>query len=258
LPDALADGLARFACPVFQMGYESAELTKMAINLYLIGSVTYANTLADLCEALGADWSEMVPALKADARIGPAAYLRPGLGIAGGNLERDLSTLRRLARANGSSVDTGYLDALSAHHSQRLEWAHRKLADHVFARQPRPTIAVWGLTYKKNTRSTKNSPALRIIADLRARARLRAWDPVIRPGQLEVGADVVGDGCAALEQADCLLIMADWDEFAAADLGAIRREMRRPLVIDCAGVLGARRAELGRAGIEYVAMGRAG
>ena len=82
------------------MRYESAELTKTAINLYLFGAVTYANTLADLCEAVGADWSEMVPALRLDRRIGPAAYIRPELGIAGGNLERDLVTLRELcARA---------------------------------------------------------------------------------------------------------------------------------------------------------------
>ena len=80
------------------MGFESAELTKTAINIYLIGSVTYANALADLCEAVGADWSEMMPALRLDKRIGPAAYIRPSLGVAGGNLERDLVTLRQLGR----------------------------------------------------------------------------------------------------------------------------------------------------------------
>jgi UDPglucose 6-dehydrogenase len=252
LPGPLAMGLNGFQCPIFLMSYESAELTKMAINLYLIGSVTYANTLSDLCEAVGADWSEMVPALKADARIGPAAYIRPGLGVAGGNLERDLVTLRDLARRH--DLDTGYLDALSVHHARRLEWASRRLAERVFSREPNPTIAVWGLTYKKNTRSTKNSPSLRIIAELQDRARLRAWDPVIRAGDVSVGADVVGDGRAALAGADCLLIMADWDEFAHADLDGIREAMRHPLVIDCVGVLENRRADMD--GIEYLSMGR--
>jgi UDPglucose 6-dehydrogenase len=254
LAATLAEGLARFECPIFRMSYESAELTKMAINLYLIGSVTYANTLADLCESVGADWSQMVPALKADARIGPAAYIRPGLGVAGGNLERDLTTLRALARTH--DLDTTYLDALSEHHAHRLDWAHRKLAERVFSQATQPIIGVWGLTYKKNTHSTKNSPSLRIIADLQARARLRAWDPVIRAGEVATGAaEVVDDGRAVLDGADCLLIMADWDEFAAADLQAIRQRMRRPLVIDCVGVLDARRGEMDLDGIEYVSMG---
>jgi UDPglucose 6-dehydrogenase len=252
LPGPLAMGLEGFACPIFLMGYESAELTKMAINLYLIGSVAYANTLSDVCEAIGADWSEMVPALKADARIGPAAYLRPGLGVAGGNLERDLVTLRTLAHRHG--LDTGYLDALTEHHARRLDWASRRLAERVFSAEPRPTIAVWGLTYKKNTRSTKNSPSLRIIAELQDRARLRAWDPVIRHGDVSVQAEVLDDGRTALEGADCLLIMADWDEFAQADLDGLRTAMRRPLVIDCVGVLESRRADMH--GIEYLSMGR--
>ena len=79
------------------MRYESAEVTKTAINVYLAGSVTYANSLADICEAVGADWTEIIPALKLDRRIGPHAYLRPSLGVAGGNIERDLVSLGELA-----------------------------------------------------------------------------------------------------------------------------------------------------------------
>ena len=75
------------------MRYESAELAKISINMCLVASVTTANTLAELCEKIGADWSEIVPALKLDKRIGQYAYLAPGLGIAGGNLERDLATV---------------------------------------------------------------------------------------------------------------------------------------------------------------------
>src|SRR5262249_52617168 len=96
LPEPLAAGLAQFGCPILPMVYENAELTKPAMNLCLAGSVTSTSTLSDLCASVGADWSEMVPALRLDARIGPAAYLRPGLGIAGGNLERDLVTLHDL------------------------------------------------------------------------------------------------------------------------------------------------------------------
>ena len=86
------------------MRYESAELAKISINCCLVASVTVANTLAEFCERIGADWSEIVPALKLDRRIGPYAYLTPGLGIAGGNLERDLATVQRLSDAHGTEA----------------------------------------------------------------------------------------------------------------------------------------------------------
>jgi UDPglucose 6-dehydrogenase len=234
------------------MRYESAELTKTAINLYLVGSVTYANTLSDLCESIGANWNEIMPALKLDARIGPAAYVRPGIGIAGGNLERDLVTLRKLCA--DTRVDATYIDALVDHNARRLEWVERQMQRHVFNTSARPDIAVWGLTYKKNTRSTKNSPSLRVIASLDGRAKVRAWDPAIAPAELDIAADIQDDQYAATRGADCLLVMADWDQFAAADLPRLRQSMRQPLIIDCAGVLEKRRADM--RGIDYVGMGQ--
>jgi UDPglucose 6-dehydrogenase len=88
--------LDAFGCPILPMRYESAELAKISINCCLVASVTVGNTLAELCERLGADWSEIAPALKLDRRIGAHAYLAPGLGISGGNLERDLATVEQL------------------------------------------------------------------------------------------------------------------------------------------------------------------
>src|SRR5262249_59036647 len=87
--------LGAFGCPILPMRYESAELAKIAINCCLVASVTIANTLAELSERVGADWREIAPALKLDARIGQGAYLAPGLGIAAGNLERVLPTIPR-------------------------------------------------------------------------------------------------------------------------------------------------------------------
>ena len=100
LAEDYAEYLHSFGCPILPMRYESAELAKISINACLVASVTTANTLADLCERIGADWGEIVPALRLDARIGPQAYLAPGLGIAGGNLERE----RISVEANGRGV----------------------------------------------------------------------------------------------------------------------------------------------------------
>jgi UDPglucose 6-dehydrogenase len=256
LPEPFRIGLERFGCPIVRMGYESAELTKTAINIYLIGSVTYANAMADLCEAVGADWSEMTTALRLDRRIGPAAYIRPSLGVAGGNLERDLVTLRRLGVEH--DLETPYLDALQAANDVRFDWVHHKLRDHLLVHGVTATVAVWGLTYKKDTTSTKNSPALRLLSEIDPRLTVKAWDPAVRLDEVRAaGVDapltVTRSRDAALDDADCLLIMADWDQFAQADLDAIRTRMRRPLVIDTVGVLQSRRAELG--GVEYVSMG---
>ena len=251
------EGLERFGCPIVRMGYASAELTKTAINIYLIGSVTYANAMADLCEAVGADWSEMVPALRLDRRIGPHAYIRPSLGVAGGNLERDLVTLRRLGAAH--DVETPYLDALAVANAERFDWVHRKLWEHVLARSPSATVALWGLTYKKDTRSTKNSPALRLLAEIDPRVTVRAWDPAVglaevRAAGVDAPLTVVDSMEEALDGADALFVMNDWDVWSAADVQQLRTRLRRPLVVDTVGALSGRRAELD--GIEYVTMGR--
>lgn len=251
LPAILETGLRRFDCPVFTMRYESAELTKMAINLYLCAAVTYANTLSDLCEAVGADWSEMTPALRLDRRIGAAAYIRPGLGIAGGNLERDMITLRDLCHTH--RIDGRLIETMLAYNERRLDWVHRTLREHVLAETLNPTVAVWGLAYKKNTRSTRNSMALRIIRELAGVAEIRAWDPLVSAGDVDVPAKIVGDRHDALVGADALLIVTDWDEFAAPSGDALRA-MRRPVVIDCVGVVDRSRADL--RGVHYVTMGR--
>lgn len=252
LPVVLETALRRFTCPILPMSYESAELAKAAINLYLCGSVAYTNTLSDLCEAIGADWSEIVPALRMDKRIGPAAYLRPSLGVSGGNLERDLMTLQSLCQGRG--VDATFIDALVSYNTQRCHWVLRMLNQHVFDEIDFPTIAIWGLAYKKNTRSMKNSSSLRVIADLRGRALVRAYDPVVRVTEAEIGVSIVASREEALTEADGLLIMTDWDEFAKVDGRVLAEKMRRPVVIDCVGVL--HEGHLRLDGVRYISMGR--
>jgi UDPglucose 6-dehydrogenase len=251
LPVALDTGLRRFTCPILPMRYESAELTKTAINLYLASSVTYANTLADLCERIGADWSEVSPALRLDARIGQAAYLSPSLGIGGGNLERDLITIWR--QADHVGIDGTFVKTIIDYNTRRSGWVLRKLQELVFTEVTTPVIAVWGLAYKKNTRSLKNSSSIRVLTDLQGRAQLRAYDPVVHPSSADLGLPLACNRDEVLEGADCLLIMTDWDEFASVDGAKLQRAMRRPIVIDCVGALHRCRHELN--GVRYVAMG---
>ena len=252
LPEALERRLRLFGCPVLRMRLESAELTKAAINLYLSCGVTFANTLSDVCERVGADWSEVVPALRLDARIGPAAYIRPSLGISGGNLERDLVMLRDLAEERG--IDAPLIQTIVAYNARRLRWVIDKLESLVFAAVAEPTLAVWGLAYKKGTASTKNAPAIRMLSSIASRARVRAYDPAVRSSALPEGVTLVASRNDALVGADCVVIMTDWDEFAGGDAEVFRRLMRRPVVIDCVGILEGRRDSMG--GVRYVSMGR--
>lgn len=237
----------RFGCPVLVMRYESAELAKIAINFFLVSSVSTTNTLAEVCEHIGADWNEIAPALRLDARIGPKAYLAPGLGIAGGNLERDLVTVKRLAE--GSPSDTGIVDAWQRNSAHRKDWTARTLRAALVKRglaAKDALVAVWGLAYKENTHSIKNSPSLQFVGGI-PECRKQAYDPAVK---VAAGAYPQFTQCAtALDccrGATALVIPTPWPEFRAADLKAIRAVMPGHIILDPFGLLdGAQAAALG-------------
>jgi UDPglucose 6-dehydrogenase len=251
LPAAYAEFLAAFGCPVLPMRYESAELAKISINLCLVSSVSVANTLAELCEAIGADWAEIVPSLKLDKRIGPHAYLSPGLGIAGGNLERDLLTVCNLAAEHGT--DARVIEAYVADSRLRRDWAlrvlHREVAEVVQGH-----IAVWGLAYKADTTSTKNSPALALLEALGS-FQVRAYDPQVRlDGTKFPHVESASSALEACHGADVLVVMTPWAEFAAVDLGQVAAAMRGRALIDPYAVLAGRGWE--QHGFRYYRLGR--
>lgn len=251
LPSAYARYLKLFGCPILPMGYESAELAKIAINCCLVASISTANTLAELCEKIGADWREIAPALKLDERIGPHAYLAPGLGIAGGNLERDLATVCRLAEENGS--DASVVRAFVAHSAHRKGWVWRVLRETVFAALKDPVVAVLGLAYKENTRSTKNSPALALLAELKP-YRVRLYDPAVPASAAAHPRAAAADSpLEACEGADALVVMTPWPEFRALDPAAVAAALRGPTVIDPYGVLDGEACR--RAGLDHRALG---
>lgn len=251
LPKPLVDFLGAFECPVLPMRYESAELAKISINCCLVASVTVANTLAELSERIGADWSEIAPALKLDKRIGPYAYLAPGLGLAGGNLERDLMTVIGISESIGS--DAGLVKSFVANSRHRRDWVLRTLHAEVFLANSKALLGILGLAYKENTHSTKNSPALALIAHLQP-WQLRVYDPVV-PSTVVSHPELTG--CAsALEAAqgvDALVVMTPWPMFRDLMPDQLARTMAGRTVIDPYRVLDGR--TVAAAGLDYFTLG---
>jgi UDPglucose 6-dehydrogenase len=243
--------LDAFACPILPMRYESAELAKISINCCLVASVTVGNTLAELCEQIGADWSEIAPALKLDRRIGAYAYLAPGLGIAGGNLERDLATVQRLSQVHGT--EAGVVAAWLRNSRYRRDWPLRQLQSRVLSRIADPVIGMLGVTYKENTHSIKNSPAVALIREL-ATCRLSVFDPAVRASAAwHSRMTLADDALAACEGADALVIMTPWPQFRALAPAAIAGRLRGRVVVDPFSVLD--RAAAAAAGLEHVVLG---
>lgn len=250
LSPALKKGLKLFNCPVFNMSYESAEMTKAAINLYLANSVTYANTLSDFCEAYGANINEIIPALQTDKRIGPHSYLRPTLRISGGHLERDLEMLKRLSKK--SSISPGVVNFILDENSRRYQWIIRKLKPLLSIRS-NAKICIWGLSYKKNTTSTHNAASIKVITDLSKQSSLNVYDPMaILPKEL-AGYKRFKNKYDALKGADCLLILTEWDEFEKANTKRIKNIMKNPFIVDSTGILYKKAGRV--SDLSYVTMG---
>jgi len=251
LPAALETFLRSFDCPILPMRLESAELTKIAINCCLAASIATTNSLSELCERLGADWSEIAPALRLDKRIGPHAYLSAGLGLAGGNLERDLATISRLSEELGT--EAGLIKAIVANSRHRKDWVLRTLHAAVLADAPAATIGILGLAYKENTNSIKNSPALALIRDL-GPWRLQIYDPVVDPDVAPHPAAIgMPTALAAAKGVDALAIMTPWPQFAALSPAELADAMAGKLVLDPYRVLDARLARA--AGMDYRTLG---
>jgi UDPglucose 6-dehydrogenase len=246
--------LSAFNCPLLPMRYESAELAKIAINCCLVASVSVANTLAELSEGIGADWNEIAPALRLDRRIGQSSYLAPGLGIAGGNLERDLATVMQLSEEIGS--DASVIAAFLRNSRFRRDWALRLVHREVLAHNPKATFGVLGLAYKENTHSTKNSPSLALIENL-TRWPIRTFDPVVASSAaLHPAVTGATSAIDAAKGVDALLVMTPWPEFRNLKPADLAGAMKGRIVIDPFRLFD--RAAMRAAGFDHFVLGDSG
>ncbi|MDR1520900.1 MAG: nucleotide sugar dehydrogenase [Planctomycetota bacterium] len=244
---------APVGAPVEWMGVEAAEMTKHAINAFLAVSVTFANEIASICELTGADAKEVERGLKTEARIGPKAYLSPGLSFAGGTLARDVAFLSALSAGNAGSAPL--LAAVKVSNDRHGDWVINALKRNLGDLEGR-TIALWGLTYKPGTSALRRSPSLACARQLSALgARVKGHDPAIDclPAEWNDCLTLAASPIDAAAEADALVQYANWDDYARIEAGEIMNVMKQPLVIDPTRFLF---ASLGQEkGFKYVTIG---
>jgi UDPglucose 6-dehydrogenase len=237
--------------PFRRMSLVNAELTKIAVNTYVTMKISYANTLADLCERLpGADVESVTDALGLDTRIG-AKYLRGAIAYGGPCFPRDNKAFAVVARELGTEAPLAEAtDAINEAQSQRLA---RVVLAHLGAND---SVGVLGLSYKPDTGVVEESPGIALAALLAESGvrEINVFDPVAN----DAAALVLGDSartCASagevVERSDVIVITTPWREFAHLPVERVAGGDRKPVVIDCWRLLG---DDMGEA-IELVRLG---
>ena len=169
--------LKKFNCPIIEMDLRSAELTKISINIFLISQVTSTNLLSEISENIGGNWTKIKTGLQLDKRIGKYSYLNPGLGISGGNLERDLKTLLDFSNNNNFK---NFLNSIKDLSEYKKDWIYRKFIKEVNVKKIK-NVGILGLAYKEGTNSIKNSPAVRFLKKIKAtRYKIYLYDPLVK------------------------------------------------------------------------------
>lgn len=250
---------ARSREKVMVMGVRSAEMTKYAANCMLATKISFINEMANICERVGADVGEVRLGIGSDTRIG-YSFIYPGVGYGGSCFPKDVKALIGTARENGH--EPKLLAAVDAVNQDQKGLLARKVAEY-FAPQggvSGRTLALWGLAFKPNTDDIREAPAREVIAALTARGmRVQAYDPVARErARQELGGNpllaVVDEQYAALEGADALAVVTEWNQFRNPDFERIKRLLSAPLIFDGRNLYNP--GLMGRRGFAYFSVGR--
>lgn len=248
---ALYDGID---APVFVTDPASAEMIKYAANAFLATKISFVNTIANLCEEVGADAFEVARGMGQDPRIGPE-FLQPGPGFGGSCLPKDVAALRHWSRRVGHDFELleGVERANAAQHERMVD----KVRAAAGGSLRDVAVAVWGLTFKAGTDDLRHSPAVVIAHRLLAEgARVRAYDPAAgeAAAQLFPSLEVCADAYEAAVDADVVALLTEWDEFGSLDLDRVRDSMRGAAIVDARNVLDPDAVR--RRGFHYQGVGR--
>jgi UDPglucose 6-dehydrogenase len=244
---ALYAGLRR---PVQITDMVSAQMIKYGSNVFLAMKISFVNELAEACEALGADITEVTKGMGLDRRIG-SSFLQPGPGWGGSCFPKDVAAM--LSAVNDAGAPFSLLDTTVAVNDRQFGRIVDKACAAVGGSLSGARVAVWGLTFKANTDDQRQSPALEVIGRLQAAgAHVSAHDPTVTHDFN--GIEVASDPIEACRDADVLVVLTEWPIYAAVDLGDVKRVMRSAVVVDARNLLDGDNAR--RVGIAYSGIGR--
>jgi UDPglucose 6-dehydrogenase len=243
------------SAPLVATTLTSAEMIKYAANAFLAMKIGFANEMANICERVGAEGTEVMRGIGLDSRIG-SKFLNPGVGWGGSCFGKDVSALLHTAREYG--YESRLLAAsLEVNAAQRL-MAIQKLQEKMYILKGR-TIAVLGLAFKPDTDDLRDAPSLYMIERLlQLGARVRAYDPIAmdacRAQRSELKIKYCDSAIDCVRDADALVVVTEWDEFRRLELPALAAAMNTPILIDGRNIFSP--DEAAAAGFDYAGIGR--
>jgi UDPglucose 6-dehydrogenase len=234
----------------------SSETIKYACNAFLAAKVSFVNSIANLCSAVGANAVDVIRGMSFDRRIG-ADHLSPGPGWGGSCFPKDTSALIRIAHDHG--YDFALLKEVVASNESQFELVADSAGVAAGGSLAGVIVAAWGLTFKAGTDDLRESPAISVLRRVRERGgAVRAYDPTLpdpeRWGLADLQIAVCDDPYVACAGASVLIVLTEWPEFRDVDLAKAARVMQRPAVVDTRNMLDPEIARV--AGFHYVGMGR--
>jgi UDPglucose 6-dehydrogenase len=244
--------------PLLLTSTKAAEIIKHASNALLATKISFINAVANICEAAGADVEEVARGIGMDARIGPK-FLRAGVGYGGSCFPKDVAAFRYVAEQMG--VDFGLLAEVEKINEEQKRRFFQKVRSALWTFRGK-RIGVLGLAFKGGTDDIRESPAIDIVQHLiREGCVVRAYDPAAAERAKEVAPEgeqmqYVNDPYAAAQDADALLILNDWQEFAELDLQRLQAALRYPIIIDGRNLY--EPAAMHEHGFTYLSVGRPG
>lgn len=229
----LYDNFVKNQNPIITMDLRSAEMVKYASNAFLAVKISYANEIANFCETLGADSNMVRRGMCADSRIG-TKFLYPGLGYGGSCFPKDVKALIKTAAENDISCNI-IKAADDTNKNQRMVFLNKILKKYNHSISGK-TFAVWGLAFKPKTNDMREAPSITIInALLEEGAKVVAYDPKAFDYAKRIWADKIKyaeSSYEALENADALLLLTEWNEFRNPDFELIKSKLKCPVVFD--------------------------
>ncbi|MCX6808607.1 MAG: UDP-glucose/GDP-mannose dehydrogenase family protein [Candidatus Berkelbacteria bacterium] len=240
--------------PILITNLETAEMIKYASNSYLATQISFINSVANICEKVGANAVEVSKGMKLDKRIGQKAFLNPGLGYGGSCFPKDVEALIQIAHDN--KVDFKLLEEVEAiNHLQRQRFVAK--IENYFGNLAGKKIAIWGVAFKPKTDDIRMAPSVAIIENLiNLGAEVVAFDPVAEENLKKLIPEVkfASKADEACKDADALAIITEWDEFKQIDLKKIKAKLNAPVIFDGRNIYSP--AEMKRLGFQYYSIGR--